>query len=110
MSCLSVRAFRGTLPQIRPPNMHHYGFLKALGVVLIVAGGSYLVDMLALFLAPDFGAKIHTLVGVLPPAFAELWMVLYLLVKGVREPPQGAPSATAVAASARAWLKPGNVR
>jgi hypothetical protein len=96
-------------------DIHHYGFLiaqiffglwlipmgylayksamfpKALGVVLIVAGGCYLVDMVALFLAPDFDAKIHTFVAVIPTTFAEVWMVLYLLVKGVRVPIQGTP-------------------
>ena len=33
-------------------------FPKALGVLLIVGGASYLVDTLALFLVPDFGAAI----------------------------------------------------
>ncbi len=92
--------------------MHHYGFLiaqiffglwlvplgylayksgmfpKALGVVLIVGGVCYLVDMLALFLVPDFGAKIHGFLAI-PPTIAEVWMVVYLLVKGVKAPAQG---------------------
>jgi hypothetical protein len=41
------------------------------------------VDLLALFLVPDFGVKIHTFV-VIPSAIAEISMVLYLLVIGVR--------------------------
>ena len=58
-------------------------FPKALGVMLVVASGCYLVDMLAAFLAPGFDQKIHVLI-VIPCAFAEMWMVLYLLVVGVR--------------------------
>ncbi len=110
-------------------DMHHYGFLiaqiffglwlmplgylayksemfpKALGIVLIVAGVCYLVDVLTGFLVPDFGARIHMFVAVIPPTIAEFWMVLYLLVKGVRAPSgrtpaQSTPRAGAVAADA----------
>jgi hypothetical protein len=66
-------------------------FPKALGVVLIVAAVCYLVDVLAQFLVPDFAARIHTFVAVIPPTIAEVWMVLYLLVRGVRAPTMGAP-------------------
>jgi hypothetical protein len=41
------------------------------------------VDMLAAFLAPDFGTAIHGYVT-LPSAIAELSMVGYLLVVGVK--------------------------
>jgi len=58
-------------------------FPRALGVLLVVGGVAYVVDMLALFLAPAFGEAISSFV-VIPPAVAELWMVAYLLVKGVR--------------------------
>jgi hypothetical protein len=58
-------------------------FPKALGVVLVAGGVSYLVDVLALFLVPDFGDRIHGLLAI-PPTIAELWMVGYLLVAGVR--------------------------
>ena len=58
-------------------------FPKALGVLLIVGGACYLVDTLALFLAPDFGKTISTFV-VIPSTIAEVWMVGYLLVIGVR--------------------------
>src|SRR5437868_7463707 len=58
-------------------------FPKWLGVVLIVGGVCYLVDLLAAFLVPDFGQNIHTFV-VIPSAIAEISMVLYLLVIGVR--------------------------
>jgi Domain of unknown function (DUF4386) len=90
-------------------DMHHYGFLiaqiffglwlvplgylaytsgrfpKVLGVVLIVGGVCYLVDMLAAFLVPDFGTQIHGFLAI-PPTIAEIWMLGYLLVKGVNVP------------------------
>lgn len=69
-------------------------FPKALGVALIVGGVCYLVDMLALFLFPDVGKQIHAFLAI-PPTIAEVWMVGYLLVKGVKVPVQGAPTASA---------------
>ena len=69
-------------------------FPKALGVVLIVGGVCYLVDLLAAFLVPEFGQMIHAFV-VIPCAIAEISMVLYLLVKGVKLPAQGTPTASA---------------
>ncbi len=60
-------------------------FPKALGVVLIVGAVCYIVDMLALFLVPDFGQQVHTFV-VIPSAIAEISMVGYLLVIGVKIP------------------------
>jgi hypothetical protein len=87
--------------------IHHYGFLiaqiffglwlvplgylarksemfpKALGVLLVVGGACYLVGMLAVFLVPDFGEKINVFVTI-PSAIAEISMVLYLLVVGVK--------------------------
>ncbi len=88
-------------------DIHHYGFLiaqiffglwlvplgylafksglfpKALGVVLMLGGACYLVGMLAVFLIPEFGEKINVFVTI-PSAIAEIWMVLYLLVFGIR--------------------------
>ena len=58
-------------------------FPKWLGVLLVVGGVCYLVDLLAMFLVPDFGVKIHAFV-VIPSAIAEISMVVYLLVIGVR--------------------------
>jgi len=58
-------------------------FPKWLGVLLVVGGVCYLVDMLALFLVPDFGQNIHAFVTI-PSAIAEIWMVGYLLVIGVK--------------------------
>ncbi len=60
-------------------------FPKALGVALILGGACYLVGMLAVFLAPDLGEKINVFVTI-PSAIAEISMVLYLLVIGVRTP------------------------
>ncbi len=98
-------------------DIHHYGFLiaeiffglwlvpmgylayksgmfpKALGVALNVAAVCYLVDMLALFLVPDFGQKIAGFLAI-PPTIAECWMVAYLLVKGVKVSAQSAPPRT----------------
>ena len=54
-----------------------------MGVLLIVGGVCYLVDLLAAFLVPDVGQIIHGFV-VIPSAIAEISMVLYLLVVGVR--------------------------
>jgi hypothetical protein len=58
-------------------------FPKWLGVLLIVGGVCYLVDLLAAFLVPDLGQTIHGIV-IIPSALAEIAMVLYLLVVGVR--------------------------
>jgi hypothetical protein len=87
--------------------IHHYGFLaaqiffglwlvplgylayksamfpKALGVTLIVGGACYLVGLLAVFLVPGAGEKINVVVTI-PSAIAEISMVLYLLVVGVK--------------------------
>lgn len=66
-------------------------FPKALGVVLVVAGASYLVDMLTAFLIPDLSKQIHGFLAI-PPTIAEIWMLGYLLVKGVKVPAQGTPT------------------
>ncbi len=58
-------------------------FPRALGVMLVAACASYIVDLLAAFLAPDVSVQIHGFLSI-PPAIAEVWMVLYLLVIGVR--------------------------
>jgi uncharacterized protein DUF4386 len=60
-------------------------FPKPLGILLIVASACYLIDLLAAFLAPQFGQTIHGFI-VIPCAVAEIWMVLYLLIIGVRTP------------------------
>ena len=58
-------------------------FPKALGILLVVGGACYLVDMLAAFLVPDFAQKIDAFITI-PSAIAEIWMVVYLLLIGVR--------------------------
>lgn len=58
-------------------------FPKWLGVLLIVGGVCYLVDVLALFLIPDVGQLIAPFI-VIPSAIAELCMVGYLLMIGVK--------------------------
>jgi len=58
-------------------------FSKVLGVALIAATVCYLVDLFAAFLVPDIGTQIHPFI-VIVPAIAEIWMVLYLLIVGVK--------------------------
>jgi hypothetical protein len=89
--------------------IHHYGFLAAqiffglwlvplgylayksgmfpkwLGGLLIVGGACYIVGLLAVFLAVDNSEQINVYVT-LPSAVAELSMVVYLLVFGVKTP------------------------
>jgi len=91
---------------------HHYGFLiaqiffglwlvplgylayksvlfpKVLAALLVVGGVGYIVGMLGVYLVPAFGATINTY-ATIPSTVAELWMVGYLLVIGIR------PSASA---------------
>jgi hypothetical protein len=67
-------------------------FPRALGAILIVGGSCYLLDMLAQFLVPNFGETVHRFLAI-PPSIAEIWMVGYLLVKGVkRVDPKGSCS------------------
>ena len=58
-------------------------FHKWLGVVLIIGGVCYIVDLLAAFMLPEVSQKIHVFV-VIPSAIAEISMVLYLLIVGVK--------------------------
>ena len=58
-------------------------FHKWLGFVLIAGGICYLIDLLAAFLVPDFGQKIHAFI-IIPSAIAEISMVLYLLIIGIK--------------------------
>src|SRR5438552_16594316 len=74
-------------------------FPKALGLLLLVGALCYLVDLFAAFLVPDFGKSIPSFV-VMPSAIAEISMVLYLLVIGVKAPASVArvPATSGVAA------------
>jgi hypothetical protein len=104
-------------------DMHHYGFLiaqiffalwlvplgylaytsgmfpRALGVVLVAGGVSYLVDMLAAFLFPEIGVKIHGFLAI-APTIAEVWTLGYLLVVGVRTGKPVEPAKVAITAGA----------
>ncbi len=63
-------------------------FPKWLGIVLITGGICYIIDLFAAFLAPDFGQKIHGFVTI-PSAIAEISMVFYLLIVGVKREKAG---------------------
>jgi hypothetical protein len=74
-------------------------FPMSLGVLLVVGGVCYLLDLLAAFLAPGIGREIHGFI-VIPSAVAEVSMVVYLLVVGVKTmKPAVASSARTVAQS-----------
>jgi hypothetical protein len=60
-------------------------FPKPLGVVLVLATVSYLIDLFVAFLLPDVSTAIHGFMGIVP-AIAEIGMVLYLLIVGIRVP------------------------
>lgn len=64
-------------------------FPPLLGTLLIVAGGAWIVDTLAQFIAPDLNETVHFVLTL--PTFAEFAMLLYLLIRGVRSPVSGAP-------------------
>ncbi len=74
-------------------------FPKALGVALVVTTVSYLVDVLAAFLAPDLAKQFHPFLSI-APIIAEVWLLLYLLVKGVRVPAQAIPAVSPLPGSA----------
>jgi hypothetical protein len=60
-------------------------FPKVLGILLVIGGFGYLVDLFAHFLVPGVAEGIELLV-VAPAAVGELWFIAYLLAKGVRVP------------------------
>jgi hypothetical protein len=61
-------------------------FPRPLSVLLMVASLCYLADLTVQFLAPDVAGTIAPVV-LAPPTIAELWMLGYLLIKGVRTQP-----------------------
>ncbi|MEV7009696.1 DUF4386 domain-containing protein [Streptosporangium sp. NPDC051022] len=66
--------------------VHRSGmFPRVLGVLLVLGCAGYLLDTFALFLAPDLGAALEPF-AVAPAAVAEISMLLWLFVKGVRTP------------------------
>ena len=73
-------------------------FPKLLGVLLVVGGICYLVRVLSAFLVPEGAETIATFV-VIPSAIAEISMVVYLLVIGVKtvKPVERIPAGAAAA-------------
>ena len=61
-------------------------FPRALGVILMLATGAYLVDTALQFLAPDVADVVSGPVLIPVVIVAEVWMMAYLLIKGVRTP------------------------
>jgi hypothetical protein len=59
-------------------------FPKWLGAVLSLAAVCYLVDLLAAFLTPGVATTIHAVMGAPVPAIAEISMVFFLLIIGVK--------------------------
>jgi hypothetical protein len=60
-------------------------FPKPLGLALALATVSYLIDLFVAFLLPGLSVQIHGFLGIVP-AIAEIGMVLFLLIFGVRIP------------------------
>jgi Domain of unknown function (DUF4386) len=60
-------------------------FPRALGVALVVGGAGYLAGSLAGLVDPVSGVAFNTSVMMLP-TIAEVWLLGYLLVRGVRSP------------------------
>jgi hypothetical protein len=60
-------------------------FPKALGITLILATLSYLTQIVLTFLLPALEEQVHYYLIVLP-VVAEVWMLFYLLIIGVRTP------------------------
>ena len=58
-------------------------FPKALGIVLVLATISYLAGSLTAFLSPSLELQVKPVL-IVAPLVGEIWMVLYLLVKGVK--------------------------
>jgi len=62
--------------------------------VLVLATVSYLADSLTAFLLPDFEQQIKPFL-IVAPLVGEIWMVMYLLVKGVKSGHQADPALVA---------------
>ena len=76
-------------------------FPKFLGIVLVVAGIGYLFDTLTAFVVPDFSAPVHAVAALLG-IVAEVSLLAYLLIKGVRTPAPMVRSSQAASATAPA--------
>ena len=65
--------------------VYRSGFLpRLLGVLVFVAGCSYVINCLTYFFFPDY-ARIGALVSIVPQAFGEFGFILWTLIKGARE-------------------------
>ncbi|ALO67048.1 hypothetical protein AS189_11765 [Arthrobacter alpinus] len=62
-------------------------FPKALGVLLMIACFTNLAHLPFAFLWPEVGTMLTPFVAI-PTTLAEVWMVLYLLIRGVKVPKQ----------------------
>lgn len=60
-------------------------FPRPLCILLMVATICFLVDVLLQFLAPELADTISGLI-LMPATIGEVWMLAYLLIKGVRTP------------------------
>ena len=69
-------------------------FPRALGVALVVGGAGWIAGALAGLVDPVSGVAFNTS-AMMVPTIAEVWLLGYLLVKGVRSP--GAPDRGPVA-------------
>lgn len=68
------------------------GFIpRLLGILLIVNGAAYLVVSLTAFLAPAYTSLVSR--WALIPETGELWIMLWLLIKGAKVEPQPLPAA-----------------
>jgi hypothetical protein len=72
-------------------------FPRALGVVLVAATISYVADTLSAFLLPNLELQIKPAL-IVAPLVGEIWMVVYLLAKGVQSGQQTNPAPEAVVA------------
>ncbi|MFH5880214.1 DUF4386 domain-containing protein [Arthrobacter sp. NA-172] len=70
-------------------------FPKGLGVLLIIACFTYLAHLPFVFLWPEVGTVLTPFVAI-PTTLAEVWMVLYLLIRGVKAPKRKARVSAAV--------------
>jgi hypothetical protein len=78
-------------------------FPRALGVALVVGSAGYLAGSLAGLVDPVAGEAFNRSAMMLP-TIAEVWLLGYLLVKGVRSP--GAPDRRPVAVPGRLAMTP----
>jgi hypothetical protein len=58
---------------------------RALGLLLLVNGMAYVAVSVTSLVAPDFLRVVS--LATLPALLGELWIMLWLLIKGVRVPP-----------------------